>query len=156
MPEPVLYKYLDFGERAMADLSLASGERVFVSIVPRGSAVHRTHLRGFVPGRRLFLADAEETTRMARVLARGQFEWPLLPRATKQHRDDSAMMEFLDAAVVDLKAVSEGKPNPGLTEVLELESRPERPLSLFTRLALASADSADLTRRFERVFNTPG
>jgi hypothetical protein len=156
MPEPKLYRYLDFGERAMSDLSLASGERVFVSIVPRGFAVHRTHLWSLIPGRRLFLADADETARIARVLKRGQSELPPLPKASKQHRDESAMMEFLDAAAVDLKAVAKGKPNPGLTEALELENRPERPLSLITRLALVSADSADLSRRFERARNTPG
>jgi hypothetical protein len=156
MPAPVLYKYLDFGERAMADLSLRSGERVFLSIVPRGFAVHRTHLRGLVPGRRLFIADAEVAERLTRVVTRDAAMLPPLPQATQRHRDESAMVELLEAATADLTAVADSRPVPGHVDAFDPENRPERPLSLFTRLALTAADGADLARRFERAANTPG
>jgi hypothetical protein len=64
------------------------------------------------------------------------------------------MNEFLDAAAVDLKAAVKNKPIPGKVNALDLENRPERPLSLFTRLALTARDGEDLVRLFERTRNT--
>jgi hypothetical protein len=155
MPEPVLHKYLDFGERAMSDLALPSGERVFISVLSTGFAVHRTHLGGLVPGRRLFIVDAADTARLARVIARDAHLLPALPRA-RQHRDESATMTSVDAATADLTAMTESRADPGSVNSLDLRHPNERPLSLFTRLALTAGDAADLARRFARAFNTAG
>jgi hypothetical protein len=66
------------------------------------------------------------------------------------------MHAFLDAAAVDLKAAVDDKPIPGKVQALDLESPTERPLSLFTRLALTAHDADDLVRLFERTRNTVG
>jgi hypothetical protein len=124
MTRPVLHKYFDFGDSALANLTLASGERVLLSIVPSGTfEVRRFHLGGFVPGRRLFKAQPLEAARLAQVIARERDRLPPLPTATGEHRDASAARD--------------------------------RPLSLFTRLALAAADADDFARRCERARNTP-
>jgi hypothetical protein len=155
MPEPVLHKYFDFGDRALANLTLASGQRLLLTIVPAGFAVHRLHLFGTIPGRCLFGAGGEACKRMTEVLARDARQLPPLPRA-KKHRDESAMHAFLDAAATDLKAASENRPIPGRVEALDLDNPPERPLSLFTRLALTAQDEEDLARLFERTRHIPG
>jgi hypothetical protein len=124
MPKPILHKYFDFADGALANLTLASGERVLLSIVPSGRfAVRQFHLAGFVPGRRLFRALPLEAERMAQVLARDAGRLPPLPTASREHRDESATCE--------------------------------RPLALFTRLALAANDADDLARRYERVRSMP-
>jgi hypothetical protein len=153
MAEAVLHKYFDFGERALANLTLPSGERVLLTVVPNGFAVHRLHLGGVIPGRCLFGINDVGVGVMARVLTRDTHHLPPLPRA-KKHKDDSATHEFLDAAIVDLKAAAENKPIPGRVESLDLDNRPERPLSLFTRLALTAKDANDLVRLLERTRNT--
>ncbi|MGD9916343.1 MAG: hypothetical protein AB7S80_19890 [Rhizobiaceae bacterium] len=153
MSYPILHKYYDFGSRALSNISLRSGERVLLSLVPRGFALRRLYLNGLIPWGSLFSANAQDTARIARVLARSKTDLPPLPTAT-QHRDDAAMLEFIDAATIDLKAVAENKPVPGAVE--SLEDRPERPLSLFSRLALAANNTDDLVRRFERTSMLPG
>ena len=153
MSEPVLHKYFDFGDRALANLTLGSGERVLLTIVPNGFAVHMLHLFGMIPGRCLFGANDLASKQMLNVLTRDTRVLPPLPRA-KKHKDDSSMHAFLDAAAVDLKAAAENKPIPGKVEALDLENPPERPLSLFTRLALTARDADDLVRLFERTRNT--
>lgn len=155
MPDPVLHKYYDFGSRALSNITLRSGERVMLSIVPRGFALRRLYLNGFLPWGSLFSANATDAARMARVLARSSNDLPPLPRA-EQHRDDAAMLELLEAATIDLKAVADKKPVPGAVDALDLENRPERPLSLFSRLALAASSADDLVRRFERTRMLPG
>ncbi len=156
MTGPVLHKYLDLGPRAFSTLMLPSGEKVFVSLVPKGLAVHRLHLGWILPGRRLFAASPEERDRMVRVLRREEDQLPPLPQAVKEHRDDGALMEFMDAAILDLKAVSHGKVAPLAVDAIDTENPPTRPLSLFTRLALSLPDAAALSARFERVRNIPG
>jgi hypothetical protein len=151
-----LYKYLDLGPRAFADLTLPSGERVFLSLSPKGLAVHRLILGGFIPGRRLLVVNTEDRDRMVRVLTRDEAQLPPLPTATKEHRDDGALMEFMDAAIVDLKALGEHKPVPGAVEAIDTDNPPPRPMSLLTRLALACPDAASLRARFERTRNIPG
>jgi hypothetical protein len=153
--DPILHKYYDFGSRALTNISLRSGERVLLSVVPRGFAHRRLYLNGLVPWGSLFSANAQDTARIARVLARSKSDLPPLPTAA-QHRDDAAMLEFIDAATIDLKAVAENKPVPGAVESLDLEKRPERALSLFSRLALAANNADDLVRRFERTSMLPG
>jgi hypothetical protein len=123
MSEPVLQKYFDFGDRALAKLTLPSGELVLLTILPNGFAVHKLHLFGMIPGRCLFGANGAAYKQMADVLTRDTRHLPLLPRATK-HRDDAS------------------------------EPSPERPLSLFTRLALTARDAEDLVRLLERTRNT--
>jgi hypothetical protein len=153
MSEPVLHKYFDFGDRALANLTLGSGERVLLTIVPNGFAVHMLHLFGLIPGRCLFGANDLASKQMISVLTRDASLLPPLPRA-KKHQDESVMHAFVDAAIVDLKAAAEDKPIPGKVEALDLENPPERPLSLFTRLALTARDADDLVRLFERTRNT--
>jgi hypothetical protein len=156
MPDPVLHKYFDFGDNALANVTLPSGERVLLTIVPNGFAVHRLHLFGMIPGRCLFGANTLAAKQMVSVLARDARQLPPLPRAKGKHQDDSAMHAFVDAAAVDLRAAVENKPIPGKVEALDLENPQERPLSLFTRLALTARDADDLVRLFERTRNTVG
>jgi hypothetical protein len=125
MSEPVLHKYFDLGDRALANLTLGSGERVLLTIVPNGFAVHMLHLFGMIPGRCVFGANSLAVDQMINVLLRDAPQLPPLPRARK-HQDET--------------------PDP--------DNAPERPLSLFTRLALTAHDVEDLTRLFERTRNT--
>jgi hypothetical protein len=155
MAEAVLHKYFDFGERALANVTLPSGERVLLTIVPNGFAVHRLHLWGAIPGRCLFGMNDFGAKQMAKVLGRDANLLPPLPRA-KKHQDDSATHGFVDTATVDLKAAGENKPIPGRVAALDLENRPERPLSLFTRLTLTAKDADELVRLLERTRNTAG
>lgn len=156
MSAPLLYKYLDLGPRAYADLTLPSGERVFLSLTPKGFAAARLILWGFIPGPRLFAVNAEVRDRMVRTLTREEAQLPPLPKATKEHRDDGAVMEFMDAAIIDLKAVAEYKPVPGAVDAIDTENPPPRPMSLLTRLALTCLDAGSLSARFERTRNIPG
>lgn len=128
MADPVLHKYFDLGDRALANLTLESGERVLLTIVPAGFAVHMLHLFGMIPGRCLFGANDVAAKLMTNVLTRDAPQLPPLPRA-KKHQDDS---------------------------VPDSDHPQERPLSLFTRLALAAHDAEDLVRLFERTRNTVG
>jgi hypothetical protein len=153
-----LLRYADFGERALSFLVLPSGESVFVSIGRKSISIHKMYLRGWIPGRRLFAATISDLNRMARTLTRtaDQLQLAPLPTATQEHRDEAALHMLLDAAIIDITAVGQGKAVPGHVDALDLDNMPERPLSLVTRLALAASDGADLRRRFERVRNTPG
>jgi hypothetical protein len=155
MSEPVLHKYFDFGDRALANLTLESGERILLTVVPAGFAVHRLHLYGMIPGSCLFGANTPAVKQMISVLARDAAQLPPLPRA-KKHKDESAMHEFLDAAIVDLEAAAKDKPIPGKVNALDLDNPQERPLSLFTRLAITARDGEDLVRLLERTRNTVG
>jgi len=155
MSEPVLHKYFDFGDRALANLTLPSGQRVLLTIVPAGFAVHRLHLLGTIPGHCLFGANEPGYKQMMAVAARDARTLPPLPRARK-HKDEAATHAFLDAAAADLKAAADGKAAPGPVAARDLEHPPERPLSLFTRLALTARDETDLVRIYERLRNTSG
>ncbi len=156
MSDPVLHKYFDFGDRALANLTLESGERVLLTIVPAGFAVHRLHLFGMIPGRCLFGANNVATQQMTNVLARDTGSCRRCRARRASTRTSSAMHAFLDAANIDLRAAAENKPIPGKVDALDLDNPPERPLSLFTRLALTARDSDDLVRLFERTRNTVG
>lgn len=154
MSTTVLHKYFDANGRAFANIAFTSQDRVLLSVVAGGMAIFRLHLWGRIPGRRIFATDAVTAERMHRVLVRGSSRLPVLPRACDMHRDEAAMSAFLDAAIVDLKAVGEGRAVPGAVDALDLEQLPERPLSVFTRLALTAVDRDDCARLFERVRNT--
>ena len=154
MSDPVLHKYFDFGDRALANVTLESGERVLLTIVPAGFAVHRLHLFGMIPGRCLFGANdvamqADDQRAHARHAA----------VAAAAARQGQAPGRFGDARVPRRRhsrphAAAENKPIPGKVDALDLENPPERPLSLFTRLALTARDADDLVRLFERTRNT--
>jgi hypothetical protein len=133
--EAVFHKYFDLGDRALANITLPSGERVLLTIVPNGFAVHRLHLWGVIPGRCLFGVNDFGAKQMAKVLARDAQHLPLLPRANK-HQEASATQ------------ASTSGPADALGS--------ERPLSLFTRLALTAKDGEDLVRLLERTRNTVG
>jgi hypothetical protein len=137
MPQPILHKYFDFGDRALANLTLTSGERVLLTIVPNGFAVHRLYLFGIFPGQCLFGAGEETYLRMADVLARDKAQLPPLPRATGRHQIDPAARSDAGAARANL-------------------ATRDRPLELFTRLALTARDENDLVRLFERTRSTAG
>jgi len=137
MPEPILHKFFDFGDRALANLTLASGERVLLTILPGGFAVHRLHLFGMIPGRCVFGAVPSAYGRMVEVLVRDIRQLPPLPRAKGQHQDDPSIHARSDAERQTLR----GSP---------------RPLALFTRLALTARDEDDLVRLFERARNVSG
>ena len=154
MSNVILHKYVDSSGACFANITLQSGERVFLSIAAKGFAMFRLHLGGFIPGRRLFAVDPQVLARMQRVLAYDNGRLPALPQARELHRDEGAMAEFLDAAIEDLTAVNEGRPVPGRVEALDVENPPERPLSLLTRLALTARDAADCIRLLERAKNT--
>ncbi len=156
MSDAILHKYFDFGERALANVTLESGERVLLTIVPGGFAVHRLHLFGMIPGRCLFGVRPAAMKQMTIVLTRDSRLLPPLPRAKSKHQDDSATHAFLDAALVDLKAATENQPIPGQVDALDLDNPLERPLSLLTRLALTARDADELVRLFERTRNTAG
>jgi hypothetical protein len=142
MGEPVLHKYFDLGERALANLTLQSGERVLLTIMPAGFAVHRLHLYGMIPGTCLFGANMPAVKQMVTVLTRNNAtQLPPLPRAKGTHRIESTRLEPVDAA-----PTTAGKP----------DNTDERPLELFTRLALTAHDAEDLVRLYERTRNTAG
>jgi hypothetical protein len=130
MPDPILHKYVDLGDRALANLTLKSGERVLLTILPAGFAVHRLHFLGIIPGQCLFGGNEPAYKPMAMVLARDAQLLPPLPRAKGKHQDDMGGRDPADPA--------------------------ERPLSLLTRLALTAQDADDLARLFERTRNTVG
>lgn len=151
--EATLTKYYDYGERAFADLTLESGERLFLSVVPKGLAIHRLHLAGMIPGRRVFATDPVGRDRIVRVLMREDGTMPPLPRATKKHRDEGHMMDFMDAAIKDLQAVAENKPIPGAVDAFDADNPPPRPLALLTRFALGARGTEDLAQKLERLRN---
>jgi hypothetical protein len=132
MPDPILHKYFDLGDRALANLTLKSGERVLLTILPAGFAVHRLHVFGIIPGQCIFGINEPGYRQMTTVLARDMQLLPPLPRAKGQHQDDAG-------------AAPRQPDDP-----------PERPLSLLTRLALTAQDADDLARLFERTRNTVG
>lgn len=143
MTKPTLHKYFDFGDGALSNLTLPSGERVVLSIVASGTfEVRQLHLGGFVPGRRLFRAYPLEAEHMAQALVRDSHRLPPLPTAIGQHHDESALAAPADAT-----------DRPGQHAAATLDRR-QRPLSLFTRLALSATDTNDLTRYYERVRHT--
>jgi hypothetical protein len=156
MSNPVLHKYFDFGDRALANVTLKSGERVLLTIVPNGFAAHRLHLFGMIPGRCLFGANMPAVKQMTTVLARDTELLPPLPPAKGKHQDDSATPALLDAARAGLNAAADNKPIPSKADEPDLANPTERPLSLLTRLALTARDADDLVRLYERTRNTAG
>jgi hypothetical protein len=142
----VLNKYLDFGERGIADIKLESGERIMLSFAPSRLSLHRLYLFGFLPGRNHFKANRDDTDHMVRVLARTESELRPLPQAKIKHHD---------ATPEDLKAAEQNRTARGDVDAPSIWNRRERPLALFSRLALTAQDASDLARLLERTRNTP-
>jgi predicted NBD/HSP70 family sugar kinase len=111
---------------------------------------------GRIPVKTLFSVHSLHAERMARVLARDEARLPPRPKAIAVERDEAAMNLFLDAALVDLKAVGAGQPVPGAVDRLDVEKPPPRPLALFTRLAGTVSSTSDYIRALDRTRNTPG
>jgi hypothetical protein len=150
----ILHKYFDTGSNAFANIEFAKGDRVLLSHAASGLAVFKLIFAGKLPVKKLYAVNNLLMERMMRVLLRD----PSLPERPKAilDRDEAAMMKFLDAAIVDLKAAGAGKPIPGEVEKLDVENMPPRPLSLFTRFAVTASSSADFVRKLERLQNIPG
>ena len=150
----ILHKYLNQGGNAFASIEFAKADRVLLSHTKTGLAVLKTIWGGRLPVKTLYSVHSLIMERMARVLARDQ-TLPERPKAISK-RDEAAMMQFLDAAIVDLTAVGKGEAVPGAVDALDVENMPPRPIALFTRYALTAASSADFVRKLERLQNIPG
>ncbi|MBX3522227.1 MAG: hypothetical protein KF807_03350 [Xanthobacteraceae bacterium] len=148
----ILHKYLDQGGNAFANIEFAKGDRVLLSHTKSGFAVLKTIWGGRLPVKTLYSVHALIMEHMARVLLRDN-TLPARPKAISE-RDEAAMMKFLDAAILDLKGVSEGGAI-GAVEALDVENMPPRPIALFTRYALTASGSADFVRKLERLQNIP-
>jgi len=137
-----LHKYIERGHGVgFANLTLPSGERIFLSLAKGGISVHPLYLAGLVPGRALYRADASAFAHAVDVLARDLDRFPELP-------NDAAMQAFLvgaTAALTDPDVFSKGPSDGNL---------PLTPLSIVTRAALEQEDSAALVRLLTRSANT--
>jgi hypothetical protein len=136
-----LHKYIERGPGAgFANLTLSSGERIFLSLAKGAVSVHPLYLGGFIPGRAMHKADASSVERAVRVLARDLDRFPELP-------NDAAMRAFLvgaTAALTDPGIFSRGPSD---------ENLPLTPLSVLTRAALAQENGAALVRLLTRTAN---
>jgi hypothetical protein len=136
-----LHKYIERGPgTGFSNLTLASGERLLLSLARGGISIHRLYLRGLFPGRAIHAADAAAVERAIKVLARDLDRYPELP-------NDAAMQALLvgaTAALTDPDIFSRGPSDGNL---------PLTPLSVVTRAALAQEDSAALIRLLTRAAN---
>lgn len=140
----VVESYLDRGDKGgFANLVMPSGERAFLSLSPKGLAVHNMILWGKVPGRGVYKATHDEVVRMVRHLAQDLASLPKLP-------DKAAMDSFLLTAA---RAISD----PSVYSKLPLDEDgfPMTHLTVLTRAALAEQTRDALIRRFTRASNTP-
>jgi hypothetical protein len=138
-----VHRYMDRGEGGFANLTLPSGERVFLSLTPRGLRVHNLILWGRVPGKTLYVAGAGEVVQMVKVIARDIARLPKLPAK-------AAMDSFLviAARAINDPSVYRGKP-------LDEDENTTTPLAVLTRGALAEADATSVVRRLQRAAATP-
>lgn len=150
----ILHKYLDQGGNAFANIEFAKGDRVLLSVTKRGFAVLKTVWGGRLPVKTLYSVHSLILERMVRVLMRD----PSLPERPKAiyERDEAAMMQFLDAAIVDLTVLGKGEAVPGAVDALDVDNIPPRPIALLTRFAFTAQSSADYVRKLERLANIPG
>lgn len=151
----ILHKYIDNGTNALANIEFAPKDRVLLSVTRKGFAVLRLIWGGRLPVKTLYTTHALIAERMARALLRDEANLPPRPKAIHTERDEAAMLLFLEAAVVDLKAAGEGRAIPGEVERLDPENLPPRPIALFTRLALTAQNAAEYVRKLERLANIP-
>ena len=136
-----LNRYNDRGASGFANLTLDSGERIFISLAAAGLRVHRLILFGRIPGRTLHVADAASVRQAAKVLVRDLGRLPPLP-------DGAAMDSLLAGAITALKTAASG--------IAVGEDRtPTTVLEILTRAALAEPDAAAFVRRLSRAAVTP-
>ncbi len=137
-----LHKYIERSKGAgFANLTLSSGERIFLSLAKGGISIHPLYLRGFIPGKAIHAADAASLKRAVVILARDLNQFPELP-------DDAAMQALLVGGTAALT-------DPAIFDEWPLDGNvPLTPLSIVTRAALAQEDSAALSRLLTRAANT--
>lgn len=141
--KPSVHNYLERGAGGFANVSLASGERIFLSLAASGLRVHRLIWNGRLPWGKLLTLSADEVRRMVRTLGREIGALPELPK-------EAAMQAF---AVAATQAIAD----PGVygRQPLDGEGFPVTSLALLTRAALAEPDAAALVRRLSRAAVTP-
>lgn len=139
--DSALNKFHDRGRSGFANLTLASGQRIFLSLAKSGLRVHPLIFRDWLPGRRLFAADADTVAAIVRVLARDVDRLPELP-------EWAAMDSFLAGAIRSIKDPRAAAAAPIAGDATST------PLAVLTRAALAQPDSAALVRRFTRAAAT--
>lgn len=146
MADPVLATingYIDRGPSGFANLTLPSGEPLFISVSRKGLRLHHIILWGYWPGRTHFKANAAQLGQMVRVLARDVAKLPKLP-------DKAAMDSFL---VIATRAITD--PSVYQEYQRDEEGEPITTLALLTRAALGEPDVAGIVRRFSRAAATP-
>lgn len=141
--QPVLHKLVHRGAGGFANLTLASGERIFISVAPSGLRVHRMLLRGLLPGLALHSVGASGLARTVDVLGRDLSRLPPLP-------ERAAMEAFLATA-----AQAIGDPGVYRRGPVDGEGLPVTPLALLTRIALAETEAATFVSRLSRAAVTP-
>jgi hypothetical protein len=67
---PILHRFDDRGQGGFSNITLASGERIVISVAAAGVRIHRLIFFGRIPGRTLHVSDAATTARACAVLAR--------------------------------------------------------------------------------------
>lgn len=136
-------RYMDRGSGGFANLILPSGERVFLSLSPKGLRVHNLILWGRIPGRTLHAAEPAAVAQMVRVFAREIDRLPKLP-------DKAAMDSFLVTAMAGLQ-------DPGTygRYPADEDGNAMTPLAALTRGVLDELDQASVVRRLSRAAATP-
>ena len=143
MPPATVHRYNDRGAGGFANLTLPSGERVFLSVAPSGLRIHRLVLWGRIPGKTLHTTDAATLAHLVAVLERDIASLPKLP-------DKAALHAFLAIATRAISDPSVYGSNPH-----DEEGETTTRLAVLTRAALAEPDAESLVRRFQRAAATP-
>jgi hypothetical protein len=136
-------RYMDRGSGGFANLILTSGERIFLSLSPKGLRVHNLILWGRIPGRTLYVADAAAVAQMVKVFVRDVESLPKLP-------DKAAMDSFLVTAMSGIKDPATYGRYPA-----DEEGNPMTTLAVLTRGVLDEPDQAGVVRRLSRAAATP-
>ena len=141
--QAVVHRYMDHGNGGFSNLTLPSGDRIFLSLSPKGLRIHKLILWGRVPGKTLYVANAGEVAQMVKVVARDIARLPKLP-------DKAAMDSFLVIATAAIRDPSVYRDKP-----LDEDENATTWLAVLTRAALAEPDAAGVVRRLQRAAATP-
>ncbi len=140
----VVVRYNDRGDKGgFANLLMANGDRVFLSLGAGGLSIHNLILWGRLPGRSVYNASADDVSRMVRALARDVATLPKLP-------DNAAMDSFLLTAA---RAIAD--PSVYRRFPLDEDGFPMTHLTVLSRAAIAEPDRDAVVRRLTRAANTP-
>jgi hypothetical protein len=139
---PVVHTCRERGAGGFANLTLASGERILISIAVNGVRVHRVILWGRIPGRTLHVAGAAHLAQAVKVIGRDIDRLPQLP-------DSAAMDALLTSAIATL---NDAQLRRG---AVDGDGRPLSALTVLTRAALAAPDAAAFVRTLSRAAATP-